>query len=116
MGVDYVYYDEQLYSVLCAKCVGSALGTVQLMAEETGVRGMQSWWKLSREVAGKTGARLEGLADRVAYPKALSSWHTAETELNRWEQDRREMEKLEGQGLSELNKKTILKRILGTLG
>ena len=86
------------------------------MAEETGVRGMQSWWKLSREVAGKTGARLEGLADRVAYPKALSSWHTAEAELNRWEQDRREMEKLEGQGLSELNKKTILKRLLGTLG
>ena len=114
--VDYAWYDEQLYGLLCAKCVGNALGTVQLMSDAEGVRGMQSWFKLTREVAGKTGARLEGLADRVAYPKPLSSWQTAEAELNKWEHERREMEKLEGQRLSELNKKTILRRLLGTLG
>ena len=46
----------------------------------------------------------------------MSSWTTAEAELNKWEQDRRDMAKLENQDLSELNKKTILKRLLGTVG
>ena len=47
--IDFDWYDEQLYSMLCAKCVDThgALGTVQLLADQVGTRGMLSWFKLS---------------------------------------------------------------------
>ena len=109
--IDLAHYDEQFYGVLSLQCEGTALQTVKNQREDVGVRGANAWWKLTREVAGKTGVRLEHLADKVHNPKAFT-YKEGLAHLEQWETDRRELEKIEGQGLSDLTKRTTLKKML----
>ena len=110
--VDILWYDEQLYSILSLKSEGTALSTVKNKREDKGTRGANSWHKLTREVAGKTGVRLERLADAVHKPKTIVSYKDCEKRLIDWENDRQELEKLEGQGISDLTLRTILKGMI----
>ena len=71
-----------------------------------------SWWKLTREVAGQTGIRLERLADLVHNPKPITSYKDGVMMLEKWEAMRLELEKMENQGLSDLTKRTVLKKML----
>ena len=112
VDVDLDHYDEQLYSVLSLLCVGTPLQTVRNQRENYGVRGQGAWYKLTREVAGKTGVRLERLADLVHNPKPITSYKDALAMLEKWESQRLELEKLEEQSLSDLTKRTLLKKML----
>ena len=112
VDVDLAHFDEQLYGVLCLLCAGTSLMTVRNQRENYGMRGSASWFKLTREVAGKTGVRLERLADLVHNPKVISSYASALAQLEKWESQRIELEKLEEQGLSDLTKRTALKNML----
>ena len=80
---DLSWCDEQLYAMLVHLCTGTALGSVKLMREERGTRGSNSWFRLTRDVAGKSGSRLEHLADKVHHQKPFSSWHTAMSVLEK---------------------------------
>ena len=35
---------------------------------------MRGWWQMTREVAGKTGVRLERLSDKVHHPKKVTAY------------------------------------------
>ena len=71
-SVDIVWYDGQFYGVLAMFCTGTALQTVKNQCKNVGLCGSNSWWKLTREVAGKTAVRLERLADLVHDPKVFA--------------------------------------------
>ena len=92
--VDILWYDEQLYSILSLKSEGTALSTVKNKREDKGTRGANSWHKLTREVAGKTGVRLERLADAVHKPKPIVSYKDCEKRLIDWENDRQRLKRL----------------------
>ena len=92
--------------------VGAPLGTVRSVRERTGIRGSLAWFRITREIAGRSGVRLERLSDKVHHPPKITSYSTAVTMLTSWEASCRELEKLEGQGLSEISKRTILKNML----
>ena len=111
-SIDLEWYDEQLYDVLCLLCEGTPLNTVKNQRENVGFRGANSWYKLTREVAGRTGARLERLADLVHNPKPITSYKDGLAQMEKWESQRLELEKLEGQGLSDLTKRTTLKKMI----
>ena len=61
--VDLHWYDEQLYTVMTLLLTDTPLQTVKNLREYTGVRGCKAWHQVTREVAGRTGVRLERLAD-----------------------------------------------------
>ena len=73
-SVDLFSYDEQLYGVLSLLAVENLLQTVKNMREETGIRGCKAWYAITREVAGRSGVRLEGLAKRVHHPKPITQY------------------------------------------
>ena len=108
-AVDLTWYDEQLYNVLGLVCQSTPLQTVKNLREAVGVRGCRSWWQITREVAGKSGVRFERLSDRVHHPKPCASYKDALEKLTAWDNDVKELAKLEGQGLSETTKRTVLK-------
>ena len=106
------WYDDQLFSVLSLLCTGSALASVKNVREEYGVRGAKAYWKIMREVASKSGVRLERLADIVHHPKQITDYKVGKQMLEHWEAKRKELEKIEGQPLSDLTKRTTLKKML----
>ena len=73
---DLAWYDGQLYGVLSLLCSGAALSAVKNMREEHGVGGTKLWWKLTRDVANKSGVRLERLAFVVQHPKPITDFAT----------------------------------------
>ena len=93
-------------------CTGSALSSVKNVREEYGIRGAKAYWKITREVASKSGVRLERLADIVHHPKMITDYKVGKQMLENWEAKRKELEKIEGQALSDLTKRTTLKKML----
>ena len=91
--VDLSIYDEYLYSILSLLTTDAALQVTKNQREHHGIRGANSWFRLTRDIAGKTGARLQRLADRVHHPKAISTYKDAESSLASWEASRLELEK-----------------------
>ena len=57
------WFDEQLYTIQAALCKGLAWPMVKKVRTEYHVRGSTAWYKLTREVAGKSGATLDNLSD-----------------------------------------------------
>ena len=110
--VDILWYDEQLYGVLSLITTSTALQTVKNLRDHEGVRGCKAWYQITREVAGRSGVRLERLADRVHHPKPMSSYKEAMARLIEWENDCKELAKLEKQPLSDLTKRTTLRAML----
>ena len=110
--VDILWYDKQLYGVLSFITTSTALQTVKNLRDHEGVRGCKAWYQITREVAGRSGVRLERLADRVHHPKPMSSYKEAMARLIEWENDCKELAKLEKQPLSDLTKRTTLKAML----
>ena len=106
------WYDDQLYSVLSLLCTDSALAAVKNVRDEYGVRGAKAYWKITREVASKSGVRLERLADIVHHPKQITDYKMGKQMLEHCEAKRKELEKIEGQPLSDLTKRTTLKKML----
>ena len=76
------------------------------------MRGVVAWHQLTRDVAGKSGARLERLADKVHKPKAISDYKVVVALLNAWDANVKELAKLEGQEISALTKRTTLKNMV----
>ena len=85
---------------------------IKNLKDEKGTRGANAWFKITREVAGKSGARLEHLTDRTIHPKAAKSYIDAMMCIEKWEADRRELEKHEGRDLTCQVKRGILKTIM----
>ena len=56
--------------------------------------------------------RLERLADKVHHPKPITSYATAEAELRAWDAMVKELAKIEGQQISDLTKRTTLKKMV----
>ena len=109
--IDLGWYDEQLYNLLCLKTEGAALQTVKNQRENHGTRRANMWYNLTHEVAGKTGVRLERLADLVHNPKVIT-YKERFAQLEKQEAQRLEPEKIEVQGLPDLTKSTTLKKML----
>lgn len=109
---DILWYDDQLYAILTASCEDAALGTVKNVRECKGYRGSLAWYRLTRDVASKSGVRLERLADKVHHPKPITSYATAEAELRAWDTMVKELAKMEGQQISDLTKRTTLKKMV----
>ena len=64
---------------------------------------------MTREVAGKTGVRFERLSDKVHHPTKIAAYQNAKSLLKDWDQNCQDLAKVEGQSISELTKRTILK-------
>ena len=95
-------------SIVAFVAEGNALNTVINLQEAHDVRGSQSWYRLTRDATGKTGARLKRLAAKVHQPKHITDYKNALVELTNWDSNLKDLVKIEGQGLSELTKITIL--------
>ena len=91
---------------------GNALNVVMNVVDHYDLHGAMAWHKLTRDAAGKTGARLKRLADAVHRPKSIVNYSDALAQLNAWETNMKELTRIEGQGLSELSKVTILTHML----
>ena len=111
-SVDLHWYDEQLYNILSLLLTDTPLQTVKNAREDTGIRGCRSWYAITREVAGKSGVRLERLADRVHHPKPILTYKEGLARLTEWENDLKDLAKIEGQQVSEITKRTILKAMI----
>ena len=111
-GYPVEYLNDQLYGLLSMLAEGSALQTVMNVAEAHNVRGVQSWYRMTREASGKTGARLKRLSDKVHRPKQITDYKGALVQLTAWDTSLKELVKVEGQGLSELTKITTLSNMV----
>ena len=84
-GVDMIYFNKEVYSILSMLCEGDALQTVKNLREDFHGRGFRAWYQLTREVAGKSGVRLERLADRVHKPKVITDYKLGHAMLTKWD-------------------------------
>jgi hypothetical protein len=109
---DLAWFNNQLYSILSLICKGDALRVVKNLREEIPTRGFRAWYQLTREVASKSGVRLEKLSDRVHHPKPMKSYQDGLAALAKWKEDVRELVKIEGRELAEITKRTSLKSML----
>ena len=88
------------------------LQTLKGVKELEKTRGAVAWFKMTREVAGKTGVRLERLADKGHKAKKMVDYKDGLAVLNAWDQDCKDLAKIEGQSISELTRRTTLKHII----
>ena len=105
------WFNNQLYAILSLLCKDDALQVVKKLREQPDVRGFKAWHQLTREVASKSGVRLERLSDRVHHPKPMKGYADGLAALAKWTEDVRELEKM-GQTVAEITKRTALKSIL----
>ena len=57
-NVDIHWMDKESFSLLLLKTEGDPLQVTKSVKEDYAIRGAAAWHKITREVAGKTGARL----------------------------------------------------------
>ena len=69
-GVDLLWYDQQLYSLLVLLCKGDALSMARSVEDDTVVRGARSWYRITRDVAGKSGLAIELTGETQAFSMA----------------------------------------------
>ena len=110
--VDILWMNRQIYSVLSLTTVDTPLQTCKGVKELDLVRGALAWFRMTREVAGKTGVRLERLADKVHKPKKMTAYADGLRILQAWEQDCKDLAKIEGQDISKPTKRTTLNNML----
>jgi len=110
--VDMQYFNKEVYSILSMLCEGDALQTIKNLREDFHGRGFRAWYQLTREVAGKSGVRLERLADRVHKPKVITDYKLGHAMLTKWDADVKEIAKLDGQQISDLTKRNTLKNMI----
>ena len=109
---DLPWFNNQLYSILSLICTDDALQVVKNLREEGPTRGFRAWYQLTREVASKSGVRLEKLSDKVHHPKPMKNLHEGLAVLARWKEDLRELTKIQGQPLAEITMRTSMKSML----
>ena len=102
------YLNEQMYGILSHVIEGDALETLMNLSDEHSTRGIWSWYRLTREAAGKTGARLKRLSDKAHRPKKIIDYKDARVQLTAWDTTLKQLKKVEGQELSDLTKITTL--------
>ena len=85
VGADTGKYDEDIYSILSLLTKGSAFTLVKNVRDRVGYRGSVAWYQITREVAGRSGIRLERLSDRVHHPPKITSYSAAQQLLASWE-------------------------------
>ena len=107
-GVDLFWYDQQLYSVLVLLCKGDALNLTRSVEDDPAIRGSRAWYRLTRDVAGKSGRRLKKLSKKCHHPAPIVSYREAKQQLTAWEQDLTELSRMEKQDLSEVTKVDII--------
>ena len=110
---DVRWLNDQLYVVLAAVCVDGPLMQIKNLQEEGLTRGVNSWFKISREFAGKSRARMQRLTRLVNHPVAAKTFQDAQQCLDKWENDLREFGKLGGQ-VDEFSKIMILSDMVPT--
>ena len=111
-SVDLHWYDQQLFSILAMKTDASALQIVKNMNSDTPVRGCRAWFRMTRDVAGRTGSRLAKLLRKAHYPKKIASYATALSDLMTWDTDVKELEKIEARAMSDFTKCTTCKSMV----
>ena len=111
-GAAVEYLNDQLYGILSTVSEGDALQTMMNVSESHDTRGAQSWYRLTREASGKTGARLKRLSAKVHRPSKIADYKNALAQLTAWDTSLKELVKVEGQGLSELTKITTLSNMV----
>ena len=111
-GAETHSFDEDLYQILSALTTGPPLQIVKNVKDCYGHRGSLAWYKLTRDVAGRTTSRLSKLASKVNAPTKITSYKTAEIHLNQWENDLQELEKMQKQIIPDFMKVTILKGMI----
>ena len=104
--------DDQLYTILSLKCQGAELQVVRNLREYDGYRGANGWYKLTREVSQKSGARLDNLTELALNPKHIKNYSDAVSFIEKWENDCMELRKIEEQDLTDKTKKNVLKKML----
>ena len=113
-GYQLEYLNDQLYGVLSMVTEGNALGVVMNLMDNHDLRGAQSWFRMTRDAAGKTGPRMRKLRKLVHHPKNISKYSDALSQLIDWESNMKELAVLEGQQLAEGTKAEILTHMLPT--
>ena len=106
------WVDNQLFTILSLKCQGAELQVVKNLREFEGYRGVNSWFKLTREVSQKSGARLENLTELALSPKQVKNYSDAISYIEKWENDCMELKKIENQDLTDKTKRNVLKKML----
>ena len=94
--VDVLWMNKELFSVLSLKTTDDPLQITKGVKDAYAIRGAVAWHKITREVAGRTGARLERLADKVHHPKKITSYGDALAMVNKWDLNCKELAKIEG--------------------
>ena len=112
--IDVKWMNRELYSILSLKTEADPLQISKGEKENYAFRGAAAWHRITREVAGKTGTRLERLADKVHHPKKVESYADALAAVNKWKLNCAELAKIEGQQISDITKRTTLKGMIPT--
>ena len=112
--IDVKWMNRELFSILSLKTEADPLQITKGEKENYGNRGASAWHKITREVAGQTGTRLERLADKVHHPKKIDSYADALAAVNKWKLNCAELAKIEGQQISDITKRTTLKGMIPT--
>ena len=95
-SADCGWNNSQLYSMLAMTGTEHALQTVNKLNSDMDARGGRACHRLTRDVAGKSGARLAKLPKRVRWPNMTTHYKEGMEVLARWEQDLNELIELEG--------------------
>ena len=111
-SVDIHWYDQQPFSILAMKTDASALQIVKNVKSDTPVRGCRAWFRMTRDVAGRTGSRLAKQLRKAHYPNNIASNATALSDLMTWDTDVKESENIEARAMSDFTKFTTLKSMV----
>ncbi len=84
-GIDMKWYNSQLWAVLTMNCIGDALGQIKNLEQDTEVRGVNAWLRVTRDFRGMSAQRLIGLVGRVFAPTRVKRIADVTLALEKWE-------------------------------
>ena len=99
------WFDDQMFQVLALKSKGTHLQIIRNLTSRRGLRGGLAWHKMTRDVAAKTGARLEHLIELALNPKTPKNYQEAMGCIEVWESHQLELKKIDNQDLTGLTKR-----------
>ena len=111
-GIDMIYFNSQLYSVLTMNLTDTALTSIKNLKENRAVRGLLAWWKVGNESNAVTANKVQGLAGRVYSPKRAKKFAETNAMIDEWEINCKRFEEAEGIKLSNQTKIYSLRQIV----
>jgi hypothetical protein len=90
---DMMWYNSQLWSILTMNCVDEALGQIRNLEDQPGTRGVNAWYRVTKDFRGMSAQRLIGLVERTYAPARIKKIEELPNGIEEWEMILAEYEK-----------------------